>query len=370
MKKPMKLIALLLALTLFATITACGQRPAPSDAPETAQPTDTTQPETAAPETAQPTYDQVTINVNGTTSGSNPIAMAFLDVFEPMLEERSGGAVQVEVFLNATFGTGTASIESMQSGAVQAGECTLSSYAGFCPDVQYTAVPFTFNNREEAYAWTQTDVAARLKEKVLESTGIHLLSWFENGIRELSNSKREVRTPADLAGMKMRVMDSPAYIEMFTEMGTLPVPMTYSEIYTALQQGVCDGDDNPYSIFVSTKFYEVQKYETNLSHTFDFTAFGISDEFLQSLNEDTRNLILAVGLETEQYQHECAAAQEQINIQTIQDNGVQMYFLTDEERQAFKDCVAGFEDWFKTHVKATITWDEFQASVAEAKANA
>ncbi|MDD3164796.1 MAG: TRAP transporter substrate-binding protein [Oscillospiraceae bacterium] len=376
MKEFKKVVALVLVVVLVFALTACGSsKPADTSTTTPAGNTTTTTPaadnNTAAPAgDAAVEYDNVTINFNGTTSDSNPIAMGVMNCFEKELEARSNGAVQVEVYLNSTFGTGTACIESVQAGSVQAGECTLSSFASYCPDVQYTAVPFTFNSREEAYAWTKTDVAAQLKQEVSDQAGVYMLSWFENGIRMLSNGKKEVTSPADMAGLKIRVMDSPAYIEMFTEMGASATPMAYSELYTALQQGTVDGQDNPYSIFVSTKFYEVQKYFTDLSHTFDFTAFFISNEFMNGLNEATRNLIIEVGEETEVAQHEYAAAQEADNIQAIKDNGVTLYNLSDDERAAFKASVAGFEDWFKANVKSTITWEDFQASVEEAKANA
>lgn len=141
-------------------------------------------------------------------------------------------------------------------------------------------------------------------------SGMYILGWFENGIRMLSNNKHPVTCPDDMKGLKIRVMDSPIYIEMFTEMGASPTPMAYSEVYTALQQGTVDGQDNPYSIFVSTKYYEVQQYFTDLSHTFDFTAFFMSNDFLMSLNDATRELFIECGKECTEYQHQVSQEDE------------------------------------------------------------
>ena len=183
----------------------------------------------------------------------------------------------------------------------------------------------------------------------------------------LSNNKHPVTSPEDMKGLKIRVMDSPIYIEMFTEMGASPTPMAYSEVYTALQQGTVDGQDNPYSIFVSTKYYEVQQYFTDLSHTFDFTAFVMSNDVLMSLNDATRELLIECGKEAEEYQHEVSMEDEAANIQAIKDNGVEIYNLSDEERQAFRDSTSGIQDWFEANVNYTLTWDEFMASIDESR---
>ena len=170
-----------------------------------------------------------------------------------------------------------------------------------------------------------------------------------------------------MKGLKIRVMDSPIYIEMFTEMGASAMPMAYSELYTALQQGTVDGQDNPYATFVSTNYFEVQKYFTDLSHTFDFTVFFMSNDVLESLNDATRELLIECGKEAEDYQHDLMINVEGDLIQTIKDNGVEMYFLTDDERQLFRESTTGIEDWFKANVKTVQTWDDFQTSLEQAR---
>lgn len=373
MKEFKKVIALLLALMLVFSLAACGgndKNTTTTDNNTTTNNTTTdnnnTTTDTNTTDTTDVEYDEITLNIAGTAAETNNVSKGMLK-WEELVEEKSGGKVQVEVFLNATFGTGTAVIESIQAGSVQLGECTLSSYASFCPDVQYTGVPFSFDSREHAYAWTQTDFAQQLKQEVIDSTGMYILGWFENGIRMLSNGKHTVTCPDDMKGLKIRVMDSPIYIEMFTEMGASPTPMAYSEVYTALQQGTVDGQDNPYSIFVSTNYYEVQDYFTDLSHTFDFTAFVMSNDVLNSVNDATREMLIECGKECEEYQHQVSMEAEADNIQKIKDEGVELYNLTDEERQLFRESVAGIQDWMANNVKTTLTWDAFQASLEEAR---
>lgn len=366
MKKFTKLTALLLAVLMLFSLAACGGTPATNDTPTTQDNTPTDQDTSTDSEDSEVQYDEVIINVANSVTEDHPVSAGHLK-FEELVEERSNGAVQVEIFFNGTFGSGLQIVEAVQSGSVQAGESSLSSLATLVPEVQYTGLPFSFDSRDHAFAWTETEFANQIKDKILEKSGCYLLAWLENGIRKLSNSKHPVTCPDDMQGLKIRVMDSPIYIEMFTEMGASPTPMAYSEVYTALQQGTVDGQDNPYSIFVSTKYYEVQQYFTDLSHTFDFTAFFMSNDFLMSLNDATRELFIECGKECTEYQHQVSQEDEAANIQTMLDNGVEIYNLSDEERQLFRDSVVGIEEWFANNVQSTLTWDDFQASLEESR---
>ena len=357
-------LAILLAAMMTVSMTACGSSDTTSNYGSTPPPPDdTVTNDTAASDTE---YTEITLNIAGSAAESHPVSQGML-YWADLMEERSGGAVQVEAFLNATFGTGTAIIESIQSGSVQLGEGSLSSFATFTPDTQYTGVPFAFDSREHAYAWTETEFAQKMHQEVVNTSNMYILGWFENGIRMLSNNKHPVTCPDDLSGLKIRVLDSPIYIEMFTRMGASAMPMAYSEVYTALQQGTVDGQDNPYATFVSTKYYEVQSYFTDLSHTFDFTVFFIGNDVLESVNEATRELIIQCGKEAEEYQHNLMIEEEANLIQTIEDNGVEMYWLSDDERQLFKDAVGDMRGWFEENVDAVLSWDDFQASLDESR---
>ena len=367
MKKFTKLTALLLAVLMLFSLAACGGgTPATNDTPTTQDNTPTDQDTSTDSEDSEVQYDEVIINIANSVTEDHPVSAGHLK-FEELVEERSNGAVQVEIFFNGTFGSGLQIVEAVQSGSVQAGESSLSSLATLVPEVQYTGLPFSFDSRDHAFAWTETEFANQIKDKILEKSGCYLLAWLENGIRKLSNSKHPVTCPDDMQGLKIRVMDSPIYIEMFTEMGASPTPMSLTEVYTALQQGTVDGQDNPYSTFVSTKFYEIQKYFTNLDHTFDFTGFIISNDFLQSLNEATRELIIECGKEAQQASYDYAVESEARLIQTVEDSGMDIYTLSDEERELFKESVSGMEAWFEQNVASDLNMEDFKASLEESR---
>lgn len=111
----------------------------------------------------------------------------------------------------------------------------------------FVGLPFLFNNREAAFDFIDGEMGQRISQEVCDQTGIRILGYLENGMRQLTNSKHPVTCPDDMKGLKIRVMESPMYIEMFTEMGASPTPMSFAELYTALQQKTVDGQDNSYT---------------------------------------------------------------------------------------------------------------------------
>ncbi|MPM39869.1 2,3-diketo-L-gulonate-binding periplasmic protein YiaO [bioreactor metagenome] len=244
-------------------------------------------------------------------------------------------------------------------------ESSQSAYASFTQELMSAGIPFLFKNREAAYAFYDSEVGDQIADAVAVDTGIRIMGYFENGVRQLTNSKRPVVTPADMSGLKIRVMESPLYIEMFTEMGANPMPMSFAELYTALQQGAVDGQDNPYAITSTNKFYEVQKYMTDLSHTFDVTCFSINDDFYQGLPDDIRAIVDEAAAEATAVQRQLSIENEQSYIKTIEDNGVQLTRLTDEQRQAFKDKCDGIYDFFRANYKPSVTLDTVLAKAAE-----
>ena len=194
------------------------------------------------------------------------------------------------------------------------------------------------------------------------------MGYFENGIRQLTNSKRPVTSPDDMKGLKIRVMESPLYIEMFTEMGANPSPMAFSELYTALQQGTVDGQDNPWTIVSTNAFYEVQSYATDLSHTFDITCFSINDKFYQDLPDDLREVVDKAAEAAVETNRTLSIELENEYIATIEGGGCQITRLTDEQRQVFRDATAGCYDWFRQNYNPTVSLETIMAKAEEVNA--
>lgn len=355
MKATKKFTSLVLALAMVVSLAACGSGGSASAGSAT----------NGSGGTAEGTIYKITIG--GTVPDDHPISQGLFK-FKEVAEELSNGLLEVEVYDNNTLGGSRELVEAVQAGDIQMCETSQSMYASFTDELMSVGLPFLFKNRDAAYAFYDSEVGTQLADAVAQETGIRIVGYFENGIRQLTNSKHPVVTPADMKGLKIRVMESPLYIEMFTEMGANPMPMSFSELYTALQQGTVDGQDNPYAITATNAFYEVQKYMTDLSHTFDITCFSINDSFYQSLPEDLRTVVDQAAEAAVEVNHQQSIDMEQEYIKTIQAGGCEITFLTDEQRDAFKEATAGCYDFFRKNYNPTVTLDTVMAKAEEVNA--
>ncbi|MDR1194650.1 MAG: TRAP transporter substrate-binding protein, partial [Peptococcaceae bacterium] len=228
-----------------------------------------------------------TIKYGGTVPDSHQFTQGIY-LFKELVEEKSGGRIRVSIFPNNQIGGPRDLAEGVQMNSIQMCDNSPAAISGFTDALMPLTMPFLFPSREIAYQFIDGPYGLEITERVAAQTGIRIAGWGENGIRQLTNSKRAIKTPEDMAGLKIRVMESPVFIKIFEALGASPTPMSLAELFTALQQKTVDGQDNPYSVTASNKFYEVQSYMTDLSHTFDYGVYMVSEEFYQSLPEDLR----------------------------------------------------------------------------------
>ena len=319
MKRMRNIIALALALIMVLSLAACGGKTG-GDSPASSG-SQTGGASTAAP-SANGDDTVYNITIGGTVPDEHPISQGLFK-FKEVAEELSGGRFKVEVY---------------------------------------------DNNRQAGYDFFDSEVGDQIADVIAEQTGVRIVGYFENGIRQLTNSKRPVTSPDDMKGLKIRVMESPLYIEMFTEMGANPSPMAFSELYTALQQGTVDGQDNPWTIVSTNAFYEVQSYATDLSHTFDITCFSINDKFYQDLPDDLREVVDKAAEAAVETNRTLSIELENEYIATIEGGGCQITRLTDEQRQVFRDATAGCYDWFRQNYNPTVSLETIMAKAEEVNA--
>ena len=158
---------------------------------------------------------------------------------------------------------------------------------------------------------------------------------MENGFRHLTNNKKEIRTIEDLKGMKIRTMQTPIHLETWKQMGASPTPMAYTELFTALQQGVIDGQENPYGNMAMDKFYEVQKYLTETNHVYNPMGLVVSKSFFEALSEEDQNILKKAGVEAALYQRKLNQEETEGYKQILVENGVQITELSSEELGEF-----------------------------------
>lgn len=284
-------------------------------------------------------------------AGTLPQGHAITDAcfkFKEEVEKLSGGKITVKVFPNLQLGGGREIIEGTQLGNIQMCESSLAPLAGFSKVFLAFNLPYIFKTREIAYEFVDGPVGQEMKG-IVEKDGILILEFWENGFRHVTNNKRVIKGPADLKGLKIRTMENPVHMEAFRQVGALPTPMAFGEVFTALQQGVIDGQENPYSNSYFMKFYEVQKYISDTGHFYDVTGFMINPTFFHKLSSELQQAIRQAAKVATQYQRQRSIEDEGKYKKLIAEK-MQFTELTPEERAKFAEAMKGTYDVFKKEI--------------------
>lgn len=336
MKKTM--IALLLCAAIAGTGSGCiGQKTAerseaPANAGQSAENAEAAEPTAESTKTAA---GAKVIKVALTTAETHSCNRSF-EKFKEVLEEVSGGAFSVEIYPNSQLGNDRESVEDVQLGNVTMTNISSAIVAQFVPSLGVFDLPFLFPNREYAQAMFDDPSIGGVLETDMASAGFQCLGFWDAGYRHLTNSKKEIRTPGDLSGMKIRTMSSPYHIAAWELYGASPTPIAFTELFTALQQKTVDGQENPYGLIVSQKFYEVQPYLSATGHILTVTPLLMNKEFYDSLTEEEQGWIQEAAKQSTAYNRDIAKQEEDCK-QQILDASVQVYEMTEEERNAFKE---------------------------------
>ncbi|HTS20653.1 MAG TPA: TRAP transporter substrate-binding protein [Casimicrobiaceae bacterium] len=195
-----------------------------------------------------------------------------IDSFAREVERRTGGRYKVQTFYSAALGAERESVEAVQLGTLDLTLTSTGPLPNFVPEVAILDIPFLFRDYAHARAVLDGPIGAELLAK-FPAKGMVGLAWAENGFRHMTNSKRPVDGPEDLRGLKMRTMENPIHIEAYRQFGILPTPMAFTEVFTALQQGTVDGQENPLSVITAAKLDQVQKYLTLTGHVYSPAVF-------------------------------------------------------------------------------------------------
>jgi tripartite ATP-independent transporter DctP family solute receptor len=298
---------------------------------------------------AAPVYAAVeyTIKVGSIVSDTHADMLAMKDVFVPQIEKESNGRIKVELYPNALLGGDRELTESVQLGTVQVALPASSALAGFDKRIQVLDLPYLFTSRETAFEALDGELGAKLNEYVLQK-GFWNLGYQENGMRHVTNNKLPIKSPADLKGMKLRTMENPMHIAYFKELGANPTPMSWGELYTALQQGVVDGEENPYAMIADGNFNEVQKYVSETGHVFSVTMLIANKKFIETLPDELRAVVVKAGKDYAVAQRKLIAGLEEDFKVNLVKSGMQANELSAADKKPFVDATvkvyAQFED--------------------------
>lgn len=229
--------------------------------------------------------------------------------FADLVGQKSGGKIKVSLFPNAVLGGDPQNLSAVRGGTLDFTSMATGLLAGIDKQFMVFDFPFLFNNAQEAYALSDGPVGTQLLNG-LSAHGLVGLGIWDLGFRHMTNSKRPIGKVEDLQGLKLRVIASPIYIDMFTTLGANPVPMTFGEVYGALESKAIDGQDNPVGVIESAKFAEVQKYLSLTRHIYTGMPFLMSKKTWDGMSATERKIITDAANEAKDEERRISQAKE------------------------------------------------------------
>ena len=287
-------------------------------------------------------YQKITLvmAVNGTdTQIDSRVARYFAD----LVTERSGGNVTIDVFPNDQLagGNATMGIEMIAQGSVDLAAYATCTLAVIDSQLPVATIPWAFDSYAEARQVIDATGGQYYAER-LAAKGITYIGSFHNGFRQITNSKTVVDDPSDLKNLKIRVPGSEVYMGFFHALGADPTSMSWSEVFTAIQQGTIDGQENGVSVTATAKMDEVQKYLTMWNYSYENDLFIANTEIWESLDENSRQLLTECAKEACEWGRDALEAEEEELLAGFEKNGMTITYLTDEQKADFADAIA---DW-------------------------
>jgi tripartite ATP-independent transporter DctP family solute receptor len=257
-------------------------------------------------------------------TGEHPAVQGVMK-FADLVAEKSGGRMKIAVFHSAQLASDRDCIEGMQMNTIQGGIMVSSALAGFTSTFLIFDLPFLFENSRQGQLMCDSDVGADILNS-LENIGIKGLGFMEYGMRNITNSKRPIEAPGDLKGIKIRTMENAIHMEAFSVMGADPTPMAFGELFTALQQGTIDAQENPLSVITSSKFNEVQKYLSVTEHVYSAAPLMVSKAAYDALPDDLKAIVDKAGLEACVWERQFLSEEEKTWLDDLANSGTKINY--------------------------------------------
>ncbi|MGE4276477.1 MAG: TRAP transporter substrate-binding protein DctP [Lawsonibacter sp.] len=288
--------------------------------------------------------------------------------FKNYCESNSSGRITVEIYPSGQLGSTQEALQQCMQGTL---ECVMGGdgeTATLYPNIQAMSIPYLFDNRTEFYAMQDSDYMKSMYADIEANLGLKTLAAADNGgFRNFSNNIRPIHSAADLANLKIRTMESPIYSKMLESFNASATPMAYSELYSALQTGVVDGQENSPGTTLNGSFYEVNKYYILDGHAISSVFLYIGSDFYNSLPADLQKVVTDAGRTAQYSMRGGNCANEALALEALAANGMEIYAPTAEEKESFLVCQEPVIEWLKTQIGEE-TVDGFVAAVAAVKA--
>jgi tripartite ATP-independent transporter DctP family solute receptor len=258
-------------------------------------------------------------------------------------------------------------IDQVLAGTIRSTTPAIPALAGYAPNIQILSIPYIWDNPTVAWEVLDGEFGRRFFDAMARESGLRVISIFDNGgYRNFSNNVRPIRTPDDLAGLKIRTLESPAQMKIVESLGGAPTPIAWTELYTALQTGVVDGQENSPATTIVGSLHEVQKFYTLDRHTLSLAALVVSEEWFQQLPETDRAQVQLAGKIASVAGRGTAWTNNKIALEYLEERGVEIYRPTLDELNQFKQrCQAEVLEWMRNNPRIENQWiDELLEAVA------
>lgn len=271
--------------------------------------------------------------------------------FKEIIEEKSDGSIEVEIYNNGQLGGDGDNVEGVQLGTIDMTTVAPDSYtASVIPEYNVFGIPYLFRDLDHARSVVDGEIGRELLD-LGEEHGIIGLGYWEMGFANFTNSVRSIKEPADMEGLKLRVQPAPIWEEFLDRLGALATPMEFTELYGAMEQGVVDGQENPLNTVVSMGFYEVQPYLALTQHTYKAGPVFVNGKVWNSLSEQQQTWMEEAVQESSEYQRQQLDKLEEEQIQLLKDEGVT---ITEPDLDAFREKTEGIEEEVAEEVPAEL----------------
>ncbi len=294
-----------------------------------------------------------------------------IDAFAKYVAEKTNGAIVIKTFPFGQLGSETSLAEQVQAGTLHIASVTTAVLQNYAPQVALTDLPFVFPDKETAYAVLDDPAVQEKIFAVLPTKGFIGIGWTENEFRDITNSKREIRKPEDLKGLKIRVMKSPIYMDTFEALGATAVDIPFPQIYSALQNKTIDGQENPLLTSILIKATEVTKFVTDTDHILTECIIIVSPDLWKKLTPEQQRIFreackVAIKVNREEnVKLEKSLPKIGISVEEFcKKNEVKVIKLTPEERKAFETAMKAVWAKYRQKIGAEL-FDFFLAKVDE-----
>ncbi len=260
------------------------------------------------------------------------------DVYTDMVKKATNGEVELVFYHASKLGGEAEALEGIQMGTIDMGTLTSGPASNFFPQTMAFDIPYLISSNAAGWEFLKSDFVKKLSDEFCKRTGVRILAIAEHGYRHFTAKGGELKTPADMKGLKLRVMENPAHMAMTRGLGASPTPIPYSELYMALQQGVVDGQENPIANIHDHKFYEVQKAMVLDGHLYGPLLIFVNEDKFQSLSKDQQEALYK-GAEAFCTVHAgITGASDAKALAHMAEEGVKIHNPSMEEKQMFREA--------------------------------